>query len=103
MAFKAGTISSLCDQLAREGAAEGSVNRPDANAASPDLHEVQLITTAKQCISAEEALFADNLVDADRESREITQRIEALDVSCSSHLNHDLVESADLAPEKRTP
>jgi hypothetical protein len=94
MAFKAGTISSLCDQLAREGATEGSVNRPDANAASPDLHEVQLITTAKQFISAEEALFADSLVDADRESREITQRIEALDVSCSSHLNHDLVESA---------
>ncbi len=94
MAFRAGTISNLCDQLAKEGAAEGSVNRPDANAVAPDLNEVQLITSAKQSIAAEEAAFADTMVDADRESREISQRIESLDVSCSSHLSHDLVESA---------
>lgn len=94
MAFTAGSISNLCDQLAKEGAAEGSVNRPDTNAVAPDLHEVQVITTARQSISAEEASFADALVEAERESREITQRIEALDVSCSSHLSHDLVESA---------
>lgn len=94
MAFTAGTISNLCDQLAKEGAAEGSLNRPDANAISPDLHEVQVITSAKQHISAHEASFSDALVEVDQESREITQRIESLDASCSSHLGHDLVESA---------
>jgi len=94
MAFTAGSISHLCDRLAKEGAAEGGVNRPDTNAVTPDLHEVQVITTARQSIAAAQMTFSEELVDAERESREIAQRIEALDVSCSSHLSHDLVESA---------
>jgi hypothetical protein len=94
MAFTAGTISKICDQLAKEGAAEGSHNRPDANAIAPDLHEVQATTSARQHISAQEALFSDVMVAVDQEAREITQRIESLDASCSSHLGHDLVESA---------
>jgi hypothetical protein len=92
--FTTGSISTLCNQLSKEGSAEGSVNRPDANALAPDLHEVQVITTARQFITATQASYADEMVEVERESREITQRISALDVSCNSHLSHDLVESA---------
>jgi len=94
MGFTAGTISNTCKQMEKEGAAEGGTNRPDSNSVSPDLNEVRAITTAKQCIAAEEASFADALVGAERQSSEIAQRVEALEASCSSHLGHDLVESA---------
>lgn len=94
MAFTSGTISNTCKQMQKDGAAEGSANRPTSSATSPDMHEVQAITTAKLCIAAEEASFADALVGTERQSSEIAQRVEALEASCSSHLGHDLVESA---------
>ena len=94
MTFTAGSISNLSVQLTKEGSAEGSVNRPDTSAIAPDLHEVQVITTARQFIAATQTGFLDEMVEVERESREITQRIASLDVSCNSHLSHDLVESA---------
>ena len=94
MEFKAGSISNQCDRLAKAGAEEGSNNRPDANAVAPDIHEVPVITSASQAISAVEDSFSNALVAVERESREITQNVEDLDTRCSSLLNHDFVEGA---------
>lgn len=94
MAFAAGSISNHCKPMEKEGAAEGASNRPDSASTAPDLNEVRSITTAKQGIVGEESTFTDALVSADRQSSEISQRVDALEASCSSHLGHDLVESA---------
>jgi hypothetical protein len=94
MAFVVGSISSLCKQMEKEGAAEGGSNRPDSNSSAPDLNEVKAITAAKQAVEAEKSSFSDSLVAAERQCSEIRQRIEALEAACSSHLGHDLVESA---------
>jgi len=94
MAFSTGTISNICKQMETEGASEGGFNRPDSNAVAPDLNEVKAITTAKEWIASEETSFADALVAAERQSRDISQRIDALEASCASHAGYDLVETA---------
>lgn len=94
MAFVAGSISGLCKQMEKGGAAEGGSNRPDSNALAPDLNEVQVITAARQAIESERASFSGSLITAERQCSEIRQRIEALDASCQAHLGHDLVEGA---------
>jgi hypothetical protein len=94
MAFTVGSISGLCTQMEKEGAAEGGSNRPDSNSTAPDLNEVKAITVARQGVAAEEAAYSESLVSAERQSSEITQRIESLEASCSSHLGHNLVEGA---------
>lgn len=94
MAFAAGSISILCKQMEKEGAAEGGSNRPDSSASAPDLNEVKAITSARQAVESEKAAFSDSLVTAERQRSEIRQRIDSLDAACESHLGHDLVEGA---------
>lgn len=94
MTFAVGSISDLCKEMEKEGAAEGGSNRPDSNASAPDLNEVRAITASRQAVEGEKAAFSNSLVAAERQCSEIRQRIEALDASCQSHLGHDLVEGA---------
>ncbi len=94
MAFSAGTITNLCKKMESLGVSEGGANRPDAAAESPDLNEVKVIVQAKQCIEVEEAIRTDAFVDVEKKIRDIEQKIETIQSSCNSILDHDLLEGA---------
>lgn len=94
MAFVDGTISGHCKKMEEDAVLEGGINRPDSASNSPDLNETRIINIARQSVATEESTLSDAFVAAEKRASEITQRIEALDSSCSSHLGHDLVEGA---------
>jgi hypothetical protein len=94
MPFNVGSIASLCGEFQKSAADEGASNRPDSKSVAPDLNEVKAITMAKQAVASEEATVADSLVQMDKQSSEIAQRVAALDAECLSHSSHDFVDSA---------
>ncbi len=94
MSFNTGSIAGLCGEFQKYAAEEGSYNRPDAKATTPDINEVKAITLAKQAVSAEEASLAEAILSADKQCGEIELRLAVLEAQCNSCSSHHLVESA---------
>lgn len=94
MAYSSGTISSLLKKMQALGVQEGGELRPDSASDAPDLNEIQVIHQAKQFVEVEETLRTDLFVDAEKKLSEIDQKLESIEASCNSNLDHDLLEGA---------
>lgn len=94
MAYSSGSISSLLKKLEKLGVKEGGELRPDSASEVPDLNEITVIHQAKHFVEVEETIRTDSFVDAEKKLSEIEQKLESIEATCNSNLDHDLLEGA---------
>jgi len=92
--YTSGKISDLRKKMESLGVKEGGALRPDASSNSPDLNEITVILEAKQFVEVEESIRTDAFLEAEKKLTEIDQRLESIEATCNSSLNHDLLEGA---------
>ncbi len=94
MSYKSGTIASHCEKMRKKGVSEGGALRPDSASETPDLHEIHVITLAKQYIEQENSEKTDTFVKVERNLQDLNQKIDVVDASCNNLLEHDLLDGA---------
>lgn len=94
MSYETDAIAKLRKKMEELGVKEGGALRPDSAATAPDLNEMRVIASAKQYVSKEEALLTDAFVEAEKKISDIDQKVEVIEASCNSILDHDLLDGA---------
>lgn len=99
----AGSLAGKVEEFRRHGQKEAVKHRPPTDATFPDSHEVELRTEAERLIANEQALFNDQIAEADRSALDIRQKVRQLEAATELALADDsLVSEVDalLAAER---
>lgn len=99
----AGALAGKVEEFRKLGQKEAMKHRPPTDATYPDAHEVELRTDAERWIASEQALFNDQVADADRSALDVRQKVRQLEAGTELALGDDtLVSEVDalLAAER---
>ena len=89
----AGALAGRIEEFRRFGQKEAVKHRPPTDATFPDSHEVELRVEAERLIAAEQALFNDQIAEADRSALDVRQKVRQLEAATELALADDTLAS----------